>query len=49
MSPARPPQPCFCRHRFVPSFLQLSTWNVVMFVSYEQLQRLMVLARSALA
>ncbi|XP_063006424.1 putative mitochondrial transporter UCP3 [Melospiza melodia melodia] len=34
---------------FVPSFLRLGSWNVVMFVSYEQLQRLMVLARPALA
>ncbi|RMC01762.1 hypothetical protein DUI87_21780 [Hirundo rustica rustica] len=34
---------------FVPSFLRLGSWNVVMFVSYEQLQRAMVLARPALA
>ncbi|XP_021399710.1 putative mitochondrial transporter UCP3 isoform X3 [Lonchura striata] len=34
---------------FVPSFLRLGSWNVVMFVSYEQLQRTMVLARPALA
>ncbi|NXX36924.1 UCP3 protein, partial [Nicator chloris] len=32
---------------FVPSFLRLGSWNVVMFVSYEQLQRAMVLARPA--
>ncbi|XP_030332685.1 C2 domain-containing protein 3-like isoform X5 [Strigops habroptila] len=31
---------------FVPSFLRLGSWNVVMFVSYEQLQRAVVLARS---
>ncbi|XP_049678919.1 mitochondrial uncoupling protein 3-like isoform X2 [Accipiter gentilis] len=30
---------------FVPSFLRLGSWNVVMFVSYEQLQRVAVLAR----
>ncbi|XP_074716672.1 putative mitochondrial transporter UCP3 isoform X10 [Strix uralensis] len=30
---------------FVPSFLRLGSWNVVMFVSYEQLQRAVVLAR----
>ncbi|NXM54419.1 UCP3 protein, partial [Illadopsis cleaveri] len=30
---------------FVPSFLRLSSWNVVMFVSYEQLQRALALAR----
>ncbi|XP_041893863.1 mitochondrial uncoupling protein 3 isoform X2 [Corvus kubaryi] len=34
---------------FVPSFLRLGSWNVVMFVSYEQLQRAMLLARPALA
>ncbi|XP_066063170.1 putative mitochondrial transporter UCP3 isoform X1 [Chamaea fasciata] len=34
---------------FVPSFLRLGSWNVVMFVSYEQLQRALVLARPALA
>ncbi|NWW14067.1 UCP3 protein, partial [Oreocharis arfaki] len=34
---------------FVPSFLRLGSWNVVMFVSYEQLQRAMALARPALA
>ncbi|XP_072183119.1 putative mitochondrial transporter UCP3 isoform X1 [Excalfactoria chinensis] len=32
---------------FVPSFLRLGSWNVVMFISYEQLQRLVMLARSA--
>ncbi|XP_033930408.1 mitochondrial uncoupling protein 3-like isoform X2 [Melopsittacus undulatus] len=31
---------------FVPSFLRLGCWNVVMFVSYEQLQRAAVLVRS---
>ncbi|XP_056350997.1 dicarboxylate carrier SLC25A8-like isoform X3 [Oenanthe melanoleuca] len=34
---------------FVPSFLRLGSWNVVMFVSYEQLQRAMALARPGLA
>ncbi|NXY19324.1 UCP3 protein, partial [Atrichornis clamosus] len=34
---------------FVPSFLRLGSWNVVMFVSYEQLQRAAALARPALA
>ncbi|XP_050188603.1 mitochondrial uncoupling protein 3 isoform X2 [Myiozetetes cayanensis] len=34
---------------FIPSFLRLGSWNVVMFVSYEQLQRAAVLARPALA
>uniref|UniRef100_A0A674H4E0 Uncoupling protein 3 n=1 Tax=Taeniopygia guttata TaxID=59729 RepID=A0A674H4E0_TAEGU len=34
---------------FIPSFLRLGSWNVVMFVSYEQLQRTMVLARPALS
>ncbi|POI24023.1 hypothetical protein CIB84_012230 [Bambusicola thoracicus] len=32
---------------FVPSFLRLGSWNVVMFISYEQLQRVVMLARSA--
>ncbi|NXC03184.1 UCP3 protein, partial [Orthonyx spaldingii] len=32
---------------FVPSFLRLGSWNVVMFVSYEQLQRALALARPA--
>lgn len=49
MSPAGPLQHCFSRHSFVPSFLRLGSWNVVMFVSYEQLQRAMVLVRPALA
>ncbi|XP_051464737.1 mitochondrial uncoupling protein 3-like [Apus apus] len=31
---------------FVPSFLRLGSWNVVMFISYEQLQRAAALARS---
>ncbi|NWY74597.1 UCP2 protein, partial [Erithacus rubecula] len=34
---------------FVPSFLRLGSWNVVMFVCYEQLQRAMALARPGLA
>ncbi|XP_071428771.1 putative mitochondrial transporter UCP3 isoform X2 [Pithys albifrons albifrons] len=34
---------------FIPSFLRLGSWNVVMFVSYEQLQRAAVLARPVLA
>ncbi|XP_075576607.1 putative mitochondrial transporter UCP3 isoform X1 [Pelecanus crispus] len=32
---------------FVPSFLRLGSWNVVMFISYEQLQRAMAPARPA--
>nr|BAC15532.1 uncoupling protein [Gallus gallus] len=32
---------------FVPSFLRLGSWNVVMFISYDQLQRVVMLARSA--
>ncbi|NXT53311.1 UCP3 protein, partial [Pluvianellus socialis] len=32
---------------FVPSFLRLGSWNVVMFISYEQLQRAAALARPA--
>ncbi|NWH64259.1 UCP3 protein, partial [Geococcyx californianus] len=31
---------------FIPSFLRLGSWNVVMFISYEQLQRALALARS---
>lgn len=49
MSPACPLQRCFFWHSFVPSFLRLGSWNVVMFVSYEQLQRALMLARPALA
>uniref|UniRef100_A0A6Q2Z2I1 Mitochondrial brown fat uncoupling protein 1 n=1 Tax=Esox lucius TaxID=8010 RepID=A0A6Q2Z2I1_ESOLU len=30
---------------FVPSFLRLGSWNVVMFVSFEQLKRLMMLGK----
>ncbi|XP_044156689.1 mitochondrial brown fat uncoupling protein 1 [Bufo gargarizans] len=30
---------------FVPSFLRLGSWNVVMFVSYEQLKRAMMMSR----
>ncbi|XP_065514671.1 putative mitochondrial transporter UCP3 isoform X1 [Caloenas nicobarica] len=32
---------------FVPSFLRLGSWNIVMFISYEQLQRVVMLARPA--
>ncbi|XP_071669114.1 putative mitochondrial transporter UCP3 isoform X1 [Patagioenas fasciata] len=32
---------------FVPSFLRLGSWNIVMFISYEQLQRAVTLARPA--
>ncbi|XP_003229598.1 putative mitochondrial transporter UCP3 [Anolis carolinensis] len=32
---------------FIPSFLRLGSWNVVMFVSFEQLKRMMVLAQVA--
>ncbi|PKK23941.1 mitochondrial uncoupling protein 3 [Columba livia] len=32
---------------FVPSFLRLGSWNIVMFTSYEQLQRAVTLARPA--
>ncbi|NXN31800.1 UCP3 protein, partial [Nycticryphes semicollaris] len=31
---------------FVPSFLRLGSWNVVMFISYEQLQRAVTLTQS---
>ncbi|MGD1539678.1 MC/SLC25 family protein, partial [Vibrio harveyi] len=31
---------------FVPSFLRLGSWNVVMFVSFEQLKRAMMMSRS---
>uniref|UniRef100_A0A8D0HHM6 Uncoupling protein 3 n=1 Tax=Sphenodon punctatus TaxID=8508 RepID=A0A8D0HHM6_SPHPU len=34
---------------FIPSFLRLGSWNVVMFVSFEQLKRAMVLAQVAWA
>lgn len=30
--------------RFMPSFLRLGSWNVVMFVTYEQLKRAMMAA-----
>ncbi|KAG8592683.1 hypothetical protein GDO81_000586 [Engystomops pustulosus] len=30
---------------FVPSFLRLGSWNVVMFVSYEQIKRAMMMSR----
>ncbi|CAM4355216.1 unnamed protein product [Caretta caretta] len=32
---------------FMPSFLRLGSWNVVMFVTYEQLKRAMMAARSS--
>lgn len=44
MSPLCPRQRCFSWRRFVPSFLRLGSWNVVMFISYEQLQRAAALA-----
>lgn len=47
MSPHCPPQRCSLCCRFTPSFLRLGSWNVVMFISYEQLQRVAVLARPA--
>ncbi|XP_063074735.1 mitochondrial brown fat uncoupling protein 1 [Engraulis encrasicolus] len=31
---------------FVPSFLRLGSWNVVMFVSFEQLKRLMMVSKN---
>ncbi|KAG6929004.1 uncoupling protein 3 [Chelydra serpentina] len=34
---------------FMPSFLRLGSWNVVMFVTYEQLKRAMMLATEAWA
>ncbi|KAL2098059.1 hypothetical protein ACEWY4_007266 [Coilia grayii] len=33
---------------FVPSFLRLGSWNVVMFVSFEQLKRLMMVSKNKL-
>lgn len=30
--------------RFMPSFLRLGSWNVVMFVTYEQLKRALMVA-----
>ncbi|XP_051881833.1 mitochondrial uncoupling protein 2-like isoform X2 [Pristis pectinata] len=32
---------------FMPSFLRLGSWNVVMFVTYEQLKRAMMLAKQS--
>lgn len=32
---------------FMPSFLRLGSWNIVMFVTYEQLKRAMMAARSS--
>lgn len=32
-------------HRFVPSFLRLGSWNVVMFVSFEQIKRAMMVTK----
>ncbi|XP_078532992.1 mitochondrial brown fat uncoupling protein 1 [Lissotriton helveticus] len=34
---------------FVPSFLRLGSWNVVMFVSYEQLKRAMMMSKQNFA
>lgn len=34
----------FLLFRFMPSFLRLGSWNVVMFVTYEQLKRAMMAA-----
>ena len=31
----------FC-YRFMPAFLRLGSWNIVMFVSYEQIKRAVV-------
>lgn len=31
--------------RFMPSFLRLGSWNVVMFVSFEQIKRAMMMSR----
>ncbi|XP_066574482.1 mitochondrial brown fat uncoupling protein 1 [Amia ocellicauda] len=33
---------------FVPSFLRLGSWNVVMFVSYEQLKRAMMMSKQSI-
>ncbi|MBN3324509.1 UCP2 protein, partial [Atractosteus spatula] len=33
---------------FVPSFLRLGSWNVVMFVSYEQLKRAMMMSKQSM-
>ena len=33
--------------RFTPSFLRLGSWNVVMFVTYEQLKRALMAARAS--
>lgn len=36
---------CVCSlSRFMPSFLRLGSWNVVMFVTYEQLKRALMAA-----
>ncbi len=35
----------FVFFRFMPSFLRLGSWNVVMFVTYEQLKRALMAAR----
>lgn len=35
---------CFLCSRFMPSFLRLGSWNVVMFVTYEQLKRALMAA-----
>lgn len=31
--------------RFVPSFLRLGSWNIVMFVSFEQIKRAMMVTK----
>lgn len=36
---------CFFFRRFVPSFLRLGSWNVVMFVSFEQIKRAMMVTK----
>lgn len=35
----------FLLQRFVPSFLRLGSWNVVMFVSFEQIKRAMMVTK----
>lgn len=37
----------FSPSRFMPSFLRLGSWNVVMFVTYEQLKRALMAARAS--
>lgn len=38
---------CFLPSRFMPSFLRLGSWNVVMFVTYEQLKRALMASRAS--